>query len=86
MNHQWKNYFKPWILERGRTYYRDNCVTKLIYTENEIQAKVEGSEEYCVEIQLSDGMPVDMFCDCPYADGGEKCKHRSADETVAFWA
>ena len=78
MNHQWKNYFKPWILERGRTYYRDNCVTKLIYTENEIQAKVEGSEEYCVEIQLSDGMPVDMFCDCPYADGGEKCKHMAA--------
>ena len=78
MNHQWKNYFKPWILERGRAYYRDNCVTKLIHTENEIQARVEGSEEYCVEIQLTDGMPIDMSCDCPYADGGENCKHMAA--------
>ena len=80
MNHQWKNYFKPWILERGRTYYRDNCVTKLIYTENEIQAKVEGSEEYCVEIQLSDGMPVDMFCDCPYAEDGKNCKDKPFED------
>lgn len=78
MNYQWKNYFKPWILERGREYYHDNCVTILIHTENEIQARVEGSEEYCVEIQLSNGMPVDMFCDCPYADGGENCKHMAA--------
>lgn len=78
MNRQWKNYFKPWILERGREYYRDNCVTKLIHTENEIHASVEGSEEYCVDIQLSNGMPVDMFCDCPYADGGENCKHMAA--------
>lgn len=78
MNHQWKRYFKPWILERGREYYLDNCVTKLIQTENEIHARVEGGEEYCVEIQLSNGMTVDMFCDCPYADGGEKCKHMAA--------
>lgn len=65
-------------MERGREYYRDNCVTKLIHTENAIQAKVEGSEEYCVEIQLAKGMPVDMFCDCPYADDGENCKHMAA--------
>ena len=78
MNHQWKHDFKPWILERGREYYLDNCVTKLIQTGNEIQARVEGSEKYCVEIRLSNGMPVDMFCDCPYADGGENCKHMAA--------
>lgn len=78
MNHQWKNYFKPWILERGRQYYRDNCVSQLIHTEKEIHARVEGSEAYCVEIQLSNGMPVDMLCDCPYADGGENCKHMAA--------
>lgn len=78
MNYQWKKYFKPWILERGREYYYDNCVTKLNYTEKVIQARVEGSEEYCVEIQLSDGIPVDMFCDCPYADSGENCKHMAA--------
>ena len=78
MNRQWKNYFKPWILERGREYYHENCVSKLIHTEKEIQARVEGSEEYCVEIQLAKGMPVDMFCDCPYADGGENCKHMAA--------
>ena len=78
MNRQWKNYFKPWILERGREYYLDGCVAKLVHTKNEIQARVEGSEEYRVEIQLSDGIPVDMFCDCPYADGGENCKHMAA--------
>lgn len=78
MNHQWKNYFKPWILERGREYYHNNCVTKLIHTEKEIQGRVEGSDVYCVEIRLSNGMPVDMLCDCPYADGGENCKHMAA--------
>ena len=78
MNHQWKHYFKPWILERGREYYHDNRVTKLIYTEKQIQARVGGSEEYCVEILLSNGMPVDMYCDCLYADGGENCKHMAA--------
>ena len=78
MNRQWKRYFKPWILERGREYYCDNRVGKLICTEKQIQASVEGSGEYCVDIQLSNGMPVDMFCDCPYADGGENCKHMAA--------
>lgn len=78
MNRQWKRHFKPWILERGREYYCDNRVGKLICTEKQIQASVEGSGEYCVDIQLSNGMPVDMFCDCPYADGGENCKHMAA--------
>lgn len=42
---------------------------------------MESSEEYCVEIQLSNGMPVGMFCDCVYADGEENCKHMA---TVLF--
>lgn len=31
-----------------------------------------------MEIQLSDGLPSGMMCNCPYADGGENCKHMAA--------
>lgn len=78
MNTRWKYLFKPWILERGWAYYQDSCVKILQKGQGSVQAEVAGSEDYEVEIYLAYGKPVGMECSCPYAAGGENCKHMAA--------
>jgi len=75
---RWKNLFKPIILERGLEYYRDGCVVNLEQKVDSIWAEVAGSEDYEVEINFAHGQPVGMDCSCPYAAGGENCKHMAA--------
>lgn len=43
-----------------------------------IRADVIGSEDYEVEISLSNGEVTDMYCSCPYALDGRNCKHMAA--------
>ena len=75
---EWKKYFRPHILERGREYYREDRVEELSDRDGNITACVEGSEPYGVEIEYS-GKDIEyMYCDCPYAEGGENCKHMAA--------
>ena len=75
---EWKNYFQPHILERGREYYREGRVAELSDRDGNITACVEGSDPYGVEIEYS-GKDIEyMSCDCPYAEGGENCKHMAA--------
>ena len=47
-------------------------------TEDGYAAIVEGTEEYEVEILLEGDSVEDMFCDCPYAEDGNACKHMAA--------
>ena len=75
---EWKKYFQPHILERGREYYREDRVTELSDRDGNITACVEGSEPYGVEIEYSGKDILFMSCDCPYAEGGENCKHMAA--------
>lgn len=75
---EWKHYFQPHILERGREYYREDRVTELSDRDGNITACVEGSELYGVEIEYSGKDILFMSCDCPYAEGGENCKHMAA--------
>ncbi|MGF7031232.1 putative Zn finger protein [Paenibacillus mucilaginosus] len=67
------------IVSRGLEYYEDDCVISLRETKtNRYRAEVEGSEDYEVEIQLSEGgTVVDWDCTCPY-DMGPVCKHQVA--------
>ena len=74
----WKNWFQPHILERGRTYFEEGRVSDLERTEDGYTATVEGTEEYEVEILLDGNSLEDMLCDCPYAEGGNTCKHMAA--------
>lgn len=75
---EWKKYFQPHILERGRKYYREGRVVELSDRDSNITACVEGSEPYGVEIEYS-GKDIEyMSCDCPYAEGGDNCKHMAA--------
>lgn len=74
----WEKLFAMHILERGYDYYCDNAVENLDITDDIIRADVIGSEDYEVEISLSNGAVTDMYCSCPYAMGGRNCKHMAA--------
>ena len=74
----WRELFKPWILERGREYFVCGQVVELQEDGPDVRAEVSGTEEYRVEIRRAGGRVVQMECDCPYAAGGENCKHMAA--------
>lgn len=74
----WKDWFQPHILERGRIYFDEGRVSELERTEDGYAAIVVGTEEYAVEILLEGDSIEDMLCDCPYAEGGNACKHMAA--------
>lgn len=75
---EWKDYFEPHILARGRDYYRQGAVWKFVRKEDSIEAVVEGTEYYKVTIDFSGSMVAGAFCSCPYAEGGYWCKHMAA--------
>ena len=74
----WKKLFATHILERGYDYYCDGAVENMEVGHDDIQADVVGTEDYEVEISLNDGEVTDMYCSCPYAAGGNNCKHMAA--------
>jgi hypothetical protein len=75
---EWKDYFEPHILARGRDYYRQGAVRNFVRKEDSIEAVVEGTEYYKVKIGFSGSMVSGAFCSCPYAEGGYWCKHMAA--------
>ena len=74
----WKELFRPHILERGRNYYEEGAVVSLDRTDTGYHAEVEGTEDYEVSIEIQDDEITDMYCSCPYADSGNYCKHMAA--------
>lgn len=74
----WKDIFENKILSRGLRYWRDGKVANLDISDKRITAMVKGTSNYFVELDLDNGMPVEMYCTCPYAASGEKCKHMAA--------
>lgn len=81
MKYKWEAMFSPRVLERGYDYYMTGAVEDLeqnYFDDTIYEAHVDGSAEYCVEIQYSNGMVIDMECDCPHAMDGNNCKHMAA--------
>ena len=74
----WQKLFASHILERGYDYYCDGAVENIEIGHDDIRADVVGTEDYEVEISLNDGKVPDMYCSCPYAAGGNNCKHMAA--------
>ena len=81
----WREYFAPWILERGYDYFLDGRVTELNDYELGYIGIVSGTENYSVIIQdidelfdEEDDVQPYMHCTCPYADDGNNCKHMAA--------
>ena len=77
MDPNWKNDFAPHILARGKKYFDEGRVSRIIQYGNRIVAHVEGTEDYCVEVELPGGVPDSWLCTCPYAVQGN-CKHKAA--------
>lgn len=74
----WEELFSPHILERGLDYCEMGNVVELEWKGGQMEAVVEGTEDYDVRITLQDGQVTGMSCTCPYAEGGENCKHMAA--------
>ena len=70
----WKDLFQEHILDRGESYYFDGAVLELHKT----HGVVEGTEDYEVDIEMEGGRICEMYCSCPYAEGGNNCKHMAA--------
>ena len=77
-NMNWQKLFASHILERGYDYYCDGAVENIEIGHDDIRADVVGTEDYEVEISLNDGEVTDMYCSCPFAGGGNNCKHMAA--------
>lgn len=74
----WDYLFKTHILARGWDYYENGAVISLERTGTGYKATVEGSYDYEVEAEIYDNEVVELFCDCPYAEDGNYCKHMAA--------
>lgn len=76
----WYKMFQPHILDRGIEYYEGGAVTEFEISSDghEINAIVEGAEDYNVEIHVRGDVVESMECDCPYAESGNKCKHMAS--------
>lgn len=75
---EWEEYFEPHILNRGRKYAQKGAVRYISKHEDMIEAVVEGSEYYKVHIRFDGNRIIESFCSCPYAAGGNYCKHMAA--------
>ena len=74
----WRQFFSKVILERGRDYFENDMVEIISADDRNIEAEVDGSYTYDVEITIDKGEVEDMSCNCPYANDGNYCKHMAA--------
>ena len=75
---EWEEYFEPHILQRGRNYARNGAVQHIKKQGDTIDAVVAGSEHYKVKLQYDGHVVYESNCSCPYAAGGNYCKHMAA--------
>ncbi len=63
------------ILKRGISYFNNDAITDFSEISNgEYEAIVLGTEEYTVQLKISNNTIIEHNCDCPY-DMGPVCKH-----------
>ncbi|GCF94359.1 hypothetical protein NRIC_22500 [Enterococcus florum] len=75
---EWQSLFRPYILERGFDYYDEKRVIDSRLIGDTIHALVDGNETYMVEIEGLEDDPPAFYCECPYAEEGNHCKHMAA--------
>lgn len=75
---KWEKLFATHILDRGYDYFCDNSVENMEVSGDLIRASVLGTEEYEVEISITNDEITNMYCSCPYAEDGSHCKHMAA--------
>lgn len=63
----------PGRYDRGERYYEQGSVTEIERVDDHLQATVQGSRPYDVQVTLSNGSYVEGECSCP--DDATPCKH-----------
>ncbi len=63
--------------ERGMGYFHAGAVTDLVVTDETLNARVEGGDEYVVQLWNERGV-LGHSCTCPVGDDGIFCKHAVA--------
>jgi hypothetical protein len=75
---QFEQYINETILKKGLSYFKKGCVHEPEeLSSGKIEAIVEGTELYTVNLTIQSGVLTDFNCDCPY-DMGPICKHITA--------
>jgi uncharacterized Zn finger protein len=63
------------ILQRGLSYFKGGAITNFLeISKGKYEAIVSGTEEYTVQLKISNNTITEHYCDCPY-DMGSVCKH-----------
>ncbi len=71
-----KQLFSPTILGRGKQYFLENRIIILTQTKKMVEARVNGSTIYSVQIINSEADYLQADCNCPYfEDDYTPCKH-----------
>lgn len=74
-----KKNFPPDIINRGESYFREGRVSERFIDEEEAIFDVRGTYSYEVSITLfdlyNDKYEFESYCDCPYFEKHETCKH-----------
>ncbi|HDR9505240.1 hypothetical protein C5615_01415 [Burkholderia cepacia] len=68
----------PKSFERGKAYYHDGAVSRLIESNGELSATVRGTYRYRVKFAVGDDGTLAYACNCPVGDDGAFCKHAVA--------
>ena len=63
----------PGRYDRGERYYEQGAVTDIQRVDDSLEATVQGSRPYDVQVTLSNGSYVEGGCSCP--DDANLCKH-----------
>ncbi len=74
----WTKLFPPTILKRGLEYYNAGRVRNLVKSGEHFSATVCGSDYYDVDITIKNREVEKVFCNCPYAEDNDYCKHVAA--------
>jgi len=76
--------FPAHIRLRGRAYAEGGLVRLAAVSENEAEFRISGASQYKVHIKFKPELKeVRLDCDCPFAFGGDPCKHLWASVLVS---
>lgn len=78
MKVKWRKLFANHILSRGEDYFRNMSVFQLKHKDDSYTAMVVGKRAYSVRIDFDQDKVHRMFCNCPHAKEGNRCKHMAA--------
>jgi uncharacterized Zn finger protein len=63
---------------RGKAYYQEGAVSRLVQDDGAVYASVQGTYRYSIELGVGDDGGLTYECDCPVGEDGIFSKHAVA--------